>query len=67
MYETLAQEYVLDKTNRDFMQHANPWALRGIVEKLGEAADRGLWEHPDPEIVAAMQQVYLDVEGQLEE
>ncbi|MBO1765320.1 cobaltochelatase subunit CobN [Allobranchiibius sp. GilTou38] len=67
MYETLAQEYVLDKTNRDFMQHANPWALRGIVEKLGEAADRGLWESPDPELVAAMQQVYLDVEGQLEE
>ena len=67
MYETLANQYVLDKTNRDFMQHANPWALQGIVEKLGEAADRGLWKEPDPEIVAAMQQVYLDVEGQLEE
>ena len=28
------------------MRHANPWALRGIVEKLAEAAERGLWEHP---------------------
>jgi cobaltochelatase CobN len=67
MYEQLATSYVLDKENQDFMKHANPWALRGIIEKLGEAADRGLWEAPDPEIVAAMEQVYLDVEGDLEE
>jgi cobaltochelatase CobN len=67
MYEQLATSYVLDKENQDFMKHANPWALRGIIEKLGEAADRGLWEAPDPEIVAAMEQVYLDVEGDLED
>ncbi len=67
MYEQLATSYVLDKQNQDFMKHANPWALRGIIEKLGEAADRGLWEEPDPDLVAAMQQVYLDVEGDLED
>ena len=67
MYETLAQEYVLDKTNQDFMRHANPWALRGVIEKLGEAADRGLWESPDPATVGAMRQVYLDLEGDLED
>ena len=67
MYEKLAQEYVLDETNQAFMRHANPWALRGIVEKLAEAAERGLWEHPDPALMAAMQQVYLEVEGELEE
>ncbi|MFC8502853.1 cobaltochelatase subunit CobN [Pedococcus sp. NPDC057267] len=67
MYESLAREYVLDKTNQDFMRRANPWALHGIVEKLSEAAERGLWEQPDPELLAAMQQVYLDVEGDLEE
>ena len=67
MYENLAQEYVLDKVNQDFMKHANPWALRGIIEKLGEAADRGLWEFPDPDLVARMAQVYLDVEGDLED
>ena len=49
------------------MKHANPWALRGIIEKLHEAADRGLWAEPDPELMAAMQQVYLDVEGDLED
>ena len=67
MYEQLATSYVLDKQNQDFMKHANPWALRGIIEKLGEAADRGLWEEPDPDLVAAMQQIYLDVEGDLED
>jgi len=67
MYENLAREYVLDKVNQDFMKHANPWALRGIIEKLGEAAERGLWESPDPLLVAQMQQVYLDVEGDLED
>ena len=67
MYAQLANAYVLDKTNQDFMKHANPWALRGIIEKLNEAADRGLWSEPDPELMAEMQQVYLDVEGDLED
>ncbi|HZA74406.1 MAG TPA: cobaltochelatase subunit CobN [Propionibacteriaceae bacterium] len=67
MYEQLAESYVLDKRNQDFLKHANPWALRGIIEKLNEAADRGLWAEPDPEMMAEMQQVYLDVEGDLED
>ncbi|WP_346008503.1 cobaltochelatase subunit CobN [Janibacter terrae] len=67
MYDRIAQDYVLDATNQEFMRRANPWALRGIVEKLTEAADRGLWEEPDPQVVAAMQQVYLDVEGDMED
>jgi cobaltochelatase CobN len=67
MYDTLAKEYVLDETNQAFMRQSNPWALRGIVEKLHEAADRGLWAEPDPDVVAQMQQVYLELEGDLED
>ena len=67
MYEKLAQEYVLDADNQEFMKKSNPWALRGIVERLNEAANRGLWAEPDPETLAAMQQVYLDIEGDLED
>jgi cobaltochelatase CobN len=67
MYESLAKEYVLDETNQQFLRTSNPWALRGIVERLHEAVDRGLWEDPDAEVVAALQQVYLDVEGELED
>ncbi|MEA5153625.1 cobaltochelatase subunit CobN [Raineyella sp.] len=67
MYEQLAGSYVLDEDTQAFLRHANPWALNGIIEKLHEAADRGLWEQPDPELLARMQEVYLEVEGDLEE
>ncbi|KRB46064.1 cobaltochelatase subunit CobN [Terrabacter sp. Root181] len=67
MYEQLARTYVLDKENRDFLQQANPWALHGMVERLHEAVDRGLWKEPDPQLMADLQQVYLDVEGDLED
>ncbi|MGL5866769.1 MAG: cobaltochelatase subunit CobN, partial [Dermatophilaceae bacterium] len=67
MYDRLAREYVLDETNQAFLRQSNPWALRGIVERLHEAAERGLWAEPDPSVLAAMQQVYLEVEGELED
>jgi cobaltochelatase CobN len=67
MYAQLAENYVLDKDNQDFMKHANPWALRGIIEKLSEAVDRGLWEEPDPELITQLHQIYLDIEGDLED
>ena len=67
MYEKLATEYVLDETNQEFLRRSNPWALRGIVERLHEAAERGLWAEPDDAVLQAMQQVYLDVEGELED
>ncbi|MCU1621267.1 MAG: Cobaltochelatase [Frankiales bacterium] len=67
MYATLAETYVLDKENQDFLRHANPWALHAMVEKLSEAADRGLWSEPDAELMDQLQSVYLDVEGDLED
>ncbi|HWJ82184.1 MAG TPA: cobaltochelatase subunit CobN [Nocardioides sp.] len=67
MYDALAREYVLDETNQEFLRRSNPWALRGMVERLHEAADRGLWAEPDPEVLAALQAAYLEVEGELED
>lgn len=67
MYAALANEYVLDETNQEFLRRSNPWALRGMVERLHEAASRGLWAEPDPEVMAALQAVYLEVEGELED
>ncbi|GAA1914898.1 cobaltochelatase subunit CobN [Nocardioides hwasunensis] len=67
MYEALAKEYVLDETNQQFLRTSNPWALRGIVERLHEAAERGLWAEPDADVMSAMQEVYLDIEGELED
>ncbi|MFE3170159.1 cobaltochelatase subunit CobN [Amycolatopsis sp. NPDC059090] len=66
MYEKLSQSYVLDEENQQFLRDANPWALRGIIERLTEAADRGLWEEPDPKLLAQMREVYLTLEGDLE-
>ncbi|MGZ5372825.1 MAG: cobaltochelatase subunit CobN [Aeromicrobium sp.] len=67
MYDTLAKTYVLDEDNQEFMRRANPWALRGIIERLNEAADRELWAQPDTDVLAEMRQVYLDIEGDLED
>ncbi|MBB3083457.1 cobaltochelatase subunit CobN [Geodermatophilus sabuli] len=66
MYEQLTQAYVLDPENRQFLEQANPWALHGIAERLLEAADRRMWAEPDPALLAALQQAYLDTEGDLE-
>jgi cobaltochelatase CobN len=66
MYEQLAASYVLDPDNQKFMTQSNPWALHSITERLLEAAERKLWEAPEPATLAALQQVYLETEGDLE-
>ncbi|WP_433826539.1 cobaltochelatase subunit CobN [Actinoplanes sp. CA-015351] len=67
MYEQLAASYVLDPENQKFMRESNPWALHGISERLLEAADRKLWESPEPSTLAALQEMYLETEGELED
>ncbi|WP_059009450.1 cobaltochelatase subunit CobN [Streptomyces specialis] len=66
MYEKLAAEYVFDPENREFMKKSNPWALRGITERMLEAADRGLWAEPDRETLDRLRRTYLELEGDLE-
>jgi cobaltochelatase CobN len=48
------------------MERSNPWALRGITERLLEAADRELWAEPHPETLDRLKQTYLQLEGDLE-
>ena len=67
MYESLAAEYVFDPSpSREFMQKSNPWALRGISERLLEAADRGLWAAPETATLERLRATYLELEGDLE-
>ena len=66
MYEKLTDTYVRDEQMREFFRLSNPWALHGIAERLLEAADRKLWDAPDPETLAALRQAYLETEGDLE-
>ena len=64
---TSPTQYVLDPEVQQFFQEKNPWALRDIVERLMEAVQRGLWEQPDEAQLAQMRQVYLQLEGELED
>ena len=66
MYEKLTATYALDPQMRKFFEQSNPWALHGIAERLLEAADRGMWEHPDQQTLDALREVYLTTEGDLE-
>jgi cobaltochelatase CobN len=66
MYEKLASEYAFDQENQDFMKKSNPWALRGITERLLEAADRQLWAEPNQETLDRLREIYLELEGDLE-
>jgi cobaltochelatase CobN len=66
MYGQLAESYVFDPGNRQFLERSNPWALRGITERLLEAADRGMWAKPEDAVLERLRQTYLELEGDLE-
>ncbi|MDX3663170.1 cobaltochelatase subunit CobN [Streptomyces sp. ID05-26A] len=67
MYEKLTESYVLDPETRKFLQTSNPWALHGIAERLLEAAERKMWEHPEESTLDALRAAYLETEGDLED
>lgn len=67
MYERLAEAYLFDEETREFLERSNPWALRGMTERLLEAADRGLWAKPEPSTLDRLREAYLASEGDLEE
>ena len=66
MYEDVTESYVFDPDTQRFFRDSNPWALKGVVERLLEAIERGLWENPPPEMREKLQQLYLDLEADLE-
>ncbi len=67
MYEQVADRYLLDADVADFMASSNPWAARGIAERLLEAADRGMWGAPPEDTLNAIRDRFLTLEGELEE
>jgi cobaltochelatase CobN len=66
VYEGLAEHYALSQPMRDFLSKSNPWALNAIAERLLEAADRELWENPDPEMLEGLRSVLVESEALLE-
>ena len=45
-YEAVSDALVLDRENREFLERANPHALKEMAERLLEAQQRGLWQQP---------------------
>ncbi len=66
VYEGLAEHYALSQDMREFLSKSNPWALNAIADRLLEAANRELWENPNPEILEGLRGVLLESETILE-
>jgi len=46
MYEGVTRAYLSDPEVRKFLEEKNPWALKGMAERLLEAIQRGMWRNP---------------------
>lgn len=66
MYEKYAEKYMLDPKVQEWLRDVNPWALQRMTETLLEAAQRQMWQ-AKPETLAALQELYLSMEGEIEE
>ncbi|MSQ42628.1 MAG: cobaltochelatase subunit CobN [Chloroflexi bacterium] len=66
VYEDLARSCLLDTANRETLGEANPWAWHQAASRLLEAASRGIWDAPDPEVLKALTDAYLALEDDLE-
>jgi cobaltochelatase CobN len=66
MYERLTAAYLLDEEVRQFIRRVNPWAERAMIERLLEAAQRGMWERPDPATLERLRALHVDNDAWLE-
>ena len=49
-----------------FLREKNPWALMGIVRRLFEAAQRGMWEQPPEDVVGELRRLAWELDAYLE-
>ncbi len=66
MYQRFAEKVPLDPEMAAWMNTVNPYALHNIVDKLLEAASRGMWQ-AEEETLESLRDAYLDAEGEIEE
>lgn len=66
-YERMARDFLLDETNRNFLEEHNKWAIQDIGERLLEATDRGLWSDPSPETIREVKRSLRKTEATREE
>ncbi|MBU5592670.1 cobaltochelatase subunit CobN [Clostridium sp. MSJ-4] len=66
MYEKISETYLFHDEKREWIKSVNPWAVHSMVERLLEAHQRGMW-NAKKESVDKLRQLYLDIEGDIEE
>ena len=66
IFDDIARTFIMDEENRKFFQENNPWAMEEMGRRLLEAEQRGLWK-ADPEVLDALKNLYLEIEGWIEE
>ncbi len=66
VFDGIAEKFLFDEENRKFFEENNPWALEEIGRRLLEAESRGLWQ-ADPETIEQLKDLYLEIEGWMEE
>lgn len=66
-YERIAEDFLGSTENRSFLEDQNPWALRGMGERLLEAHRRGLWDDPDESTLDTVRRTLRDSEARREE
>jgi cobaltochelatase CobN len=66
MYEGLARAYALDPEVQSFLREKNPWALASIIDRLMEAAGRGMWGTPPDDLLAELRRLRWELDAYLE-
>lgn len=66
MYDALAEHWLFNPENKQWMDEVNPWASRHITERMLEAIQRQMW-NVDDEMKERLTELYLQTEGMLEE
>ncbi len=67
MYEGMARAYALAPEVQAFLREKNPWALMGILRRLFEAVERGMWEAPPPDLLEELRRLHWELDAYLEE
>jgi magnesium chelatase subunit H len=65
VYQGVAETFLLDDAMRERLAQLNPHATAAMTRRLLEASDRGFWD-ADEATIAALQQLYGDLEDRLE-
>jgi cobaltochelatase CobN len=66
LFDKVAETYVADAHQRDWLRKENPYALEEIVRRLLEAAARGMWV-ADEGLLERVRHAALEIEGDMEE